>query len=335
MNRPIGGFFNGGGSIPIGGMVEFPDSLPIQIVDSGMTWLRSQYLETNPANFNATYWDHTRGMLWAKRLEYSNRAITGASANGDTVIVSVSSDGTSQGGLNVSTDGGATWSGMFILPNAGLGTTGVNAIRWVQQLAMWIAVGGEGQVWTSATGINGSWTFRSSGTTNQLRAIEYANNVVVIVGDSGTIITSLNGTSYQVRTSNVTSGLLSVAFHNNVWLAVGVQTASQSARSTDNGATWTAVTVAGGSTNAARVFTGNNLFVLCATGGFGGVFTSTTGATGSWTLVSGTQALSPMGGSYNGEFYIFNELNTTLYKTFDLTNFRRISHGVGGNSLKM
>lgn len=316
----------GGASTPVGGMVLFPDNLPIKITDQGITWLRSQYLETNPSNFDGTYWDHTRATLWTKIFE-SNRSIFGASANGNTIVIAVGHNGTDAGGVHVSTDNGITW-GSLIVPSGLTGTQSITAVRWVSFLSLWVAVSSNGLIWTSSDTV--TWTSRTSGTTNSLTTINFANNTIIIVGVSGKILTSTNGTSYTTRTSNVTSNLVSVAFYNNVWLAVGTSTASQSARSTDNGVTWTAVTVAGGSTDVAMVFTGNSLFVLVVVNV--GVFTSTTGATGSWTLVAGTRPLSLQGGSFNGEFYIFNEVNLSLYKTFDLTNLRQIAHGVGGNS---
>jgi hypothetical protein len=317
---------NGGGSFPVGAALQLPDNMPIQISDDFGTWLRTEYIETNPANFDGAYWDHTRATLWAKRLEYTNRSINGASANGNTIVAAVGHNGTDPGGLAVSTDNGITW-GSLIVPSGLTGTQNVNAVKWVSALSLWVAVSSNGLIWTSTDAV--TWTPRTSGTTNALNAINFANGLLAIVGASGTILTSANGTSYTVRTSNVTSALVSVAFYNNVWLAVGTSTASQSSRSTDNGVTWTAVTTPGGGTNVSRVITGNNLFVLVVANI--GVYTSTTGATGSWTQVlTGTLGLANV--SYNGEFYIFTNNNTLFYKSFDLTKLRPYPHGVGGNA---
>jgi hypothetical protein len=321
----------GGASTPVGGMVLFPDNLPIKITDQGITWLRSQYIETNTDNFDATYWDHTRATLWTKRYEWFNRSFFGASANGNTIVLAVGHNGTDAGGVLVSTDNGITW-GSLIVPSGLTGTQSITAVRWVSFLSLWVAVSSNGLIWTSSDTV--TWTSRTSGTTNSLNTINFANNTIIIVGASGTILTSTNGTSYTVRTSNVTSNLLSVAFYNNVWMAVGTSAASQSSRSTDNGVTWTAVTVAGNTDNPAttRIFTGNNLFVLCVTGGYGGVFTSTTGLTGSWTQVM-ANTYSLTGGSYNGDFYIFRDSISNLYKTYELTLtvFRQMTLGTGGN----
>ena len=316
----------GAGSLPVGAMLQFPDNLPIKIVIGGINLLRTEYIETNAANFDATFWDHTRATLWAKRLEYTNRPINGASANGNTIVAAVGHNGTDPGGLAVSTDNGATW-GSLIVPPGLTGTQNVNAVKWISALSLWVAVSSNGLIWTSADAV--TWTPRTSGTTNALNAINFANGLLAIVGASGTILTSANGTSYTVRTSNVTSALVSVAFYNNVWLAVGTSATSQSSRSTDNGVTWTAVTTAGGGTNVSRVITGNNLFVLVVQNV--GVYTSTTGATGSWTQVL-TNTLGLANVSYNGEFYIFTNNNNLFYKSFDLTNLRSYPHGIGGNA---
>lgn len=316
---------NGGGSLPVGSLLEFPDNLPIELSENGKTLLRSGYIETSPTNFDAEYWDHTRATLWSKKLAYSNRAINGVSANGNTLVAAIGSDGVTAGGVCVSTNAGETWGALITLP--GLSSTqGVQAVKWIGALSLWVAVNANGLIWTSTDTV--TWTPRTSGTANALNAINFANGVLVIVGASGTILTSTNGTSYTVRTSNVTSALVSVAFYNGVWLAVGTSATSQSSRSTDNGVTWAAVTTAGGGTNISRVITGNNLFVLVVANI--GVYTSTTGSAGSWVQVLGA-TLSLVNVSYNGEFYILTNNNTLFYKSFDLTNLRPIPHGFGGN----
>lgn len=314
------------GGIPVGAVFRFPDNLPVKIETDGATWVRSGFIETDQSKFDLTYWATTRATMWAKRLEYSNRSINGASANGNTIVAAISSDGTSQGGVNVSTNGGITWGGLVILPAAGNSTDGVNAVRWISQLALWVAVGTAGQVWTSPDAV--TWTFRSVGISTALRAIEYANNLLVIVGNNGVILTSTNGTSFTSRTSGLTGVLISVAFYNGVWLTAESSGTNGAARSTDNGASWQLASIAGGS--PVRIFTGSNMFIAVLQGGT--TWQSATGSNGSWTQVTAFTSAALMTGSYNGEFYIFANQNTLLYKTSDLLTSRTIQHGVGGNS---
>jgi len=49
----------------------------------------------------------------------------------------------------------------------------------------------------------------------------YANNLFVVVGSNGTILTSTNGSSWTKRTINITNHLYSVEFGNNLFIAVG------------------------------------------------------------------------------------------------------------------
>ena len=65
------------------------------------------------------------------------------------------------------------------------------------------------------------WTSRNSGTSYDLRGVAYANGLWVVVGGSGTILTSTNGTSWTSRSSGTSSSLLGVAYANGLWVAVG------------------------------------------------------------------------------------------------------------------
>ena len=51
------------------------------------------------------------------------------------------------------------------------------------------------------------WTEFHSGTSEHLRGVAYANGLWVAVGDSGTILTSTNGTSWTKRTSGTSEDL--------------------------------------------------------------------------------------------------------------------------------
>ena len=66
-----------------------------------------------------------------------------------------------------------------------------------------------------------SWDNRTSGTTNHLYGVTYGNGTFVIVGDSGTILTSSDGTTWTSRTSGTSYGLLGVTYGNNTFMSVG------------------------------------------------------------------------------------------------------------------
>ena len=57
-----------------------------------------------------------------------------------------------------------------------------------------------------------SWTERTSGVTVNLNGISYGDELYVVVGSSGTIITSSDGTTWTERTSGTTNQLNAVTF---------------------------------------------------------------------------------------------------------------------------
>ena len=66
---------------------------------------------------------------------------------------------------------------------------------------------------TKLTSSEGSlWTERTSGVIVNLNGISYGNGVYVAVGSSGTIITSSYRTSWTERTSGTTNQLNAVTF---------------------------------------------------------------------------------------------------------------------------
>jgi len=60
--------------------------------------------------------------------------------------------------------------------------------------------------------------------TGQLRGVDFANNIFVLVGQAGTIVTlDANGANHVIRTSNTTANLNSVMFsqRDQLWYAAG------------------------------------------------------------------------------------------------------------------
>ena len=70
-----------------------------------------------------------------------------------------------------------------------------------------------GQSGTILTSTDGeTWESQTSGTSNYLYGVAYGNSTFVAVGLSGTILTSTNGTSWTTRTSGTTNALYGVTF---------------------------------------------------------------------------------------------------------------------------
>ena len=66
------------------------------------------------------------------------------------------------------------------------------------------------------------WTIRSPLPTGlNICSVSYGNSTFVVVGNSGTILTSPNGVTWTIRTSGTTNNLSGVSYGNSTFLAVG------------------------------------------------------------------------------------------------------------------
>ncbi len=68
-----------------------------------------------------------------------------------------------------------------------------------------------------------AWTARVSGVTSCLNCVIWAGTQFVAVGDDGTILTSGNGTTWTIQNSSTTYGLQSVVWTGSQYVAVGGQ----------------------------------------------------------------------------------------------------------------
>ena len=68
-----------------------------------------------------------------------------------------------------------------------------------------------GQSGTIFTSPDGTtWTERTSGTSEKLYVVTYGNGTFVVEGENGTILTSLDGTTWTERTSGTSNHLYDV-----------------------------------------------------------------------------------------------------------------------------
>jgi len=81
-----------------------------------------------------------------------------------------------------------------------------------------VVVGSDGLITRSSDFT--TWTTENSGTTSTLRAVDYANQRFVAVGDGGTILTSFDGRNWSPAASPVAEDLTGVAYFGS-WYAVG------------------------------------------------------------------------------------------------------------------
>jgi hypothetical protein len=84
-----------------------------------------------------------------------------------------------------------------------------------------VGVGGRGKIATSADGIN--WTFRTTGTKDNVNNVHYGGNQFVAVGNNGLIMTSKTGIYWTRRSSGVTAALQGIVWSENFqrWVVTG------------------------------------------------------------------------------------------------------------------
>ena len=130
-----------------------------------------------------------------------------------------------------------------------------------------------------------TWMPRTSGVTNALYSITWNGNILVAVGNGGTIINSPDGVTWNTIVSNQGNPLFSVIWTGNQFVAMGtlgfIVTSSDgniwSARYLGTNISFTSVVWTGASINS-------GLSKLVAVGNNGGIMTSSDGTT--WTTQS-------------------------------------------------
>jgi photosystem II stability/assembly factor-like uncharacterized protein len=115
-----------------------------------------------------------------------------------------------------------------------------------------------GEVSTILTSPDGvTWTVKSSNTFIKLNCVAHGNNQFVAVGSSGQILTSPDGSTWEITSSGTHVELHSVVFGNNRFVAVGD---SGTIITSPDGATWTAKS-SGTTVGFCSIAYGNNKFV--------------------------------------------------------------------------
>lgn len=121
-----------------------------------------------------------------------------------------------------------------------------------------------------------TWTPKTSGTTQGLSGVIYGGGKFVVVGESGTILTSADGEAWTVRESGTEQSLRGVTYGAGKFLAVGQ---GGTALTSTDGITWTARDARTTKFLSAAAF-GNGVFV--AVGGSGHIRYSADGI--NWEL---------------------------------------------------
>lgn len=129
-------------------------------------------------------------------------------------------------------------------------TMGVSAFdgEWCASISLFVVVG-VGELWTSPTGV--TWTKQAAATfagKNLRRVIDGATSVVVSGSSTTELWSSTNGTAWTARTTALTAGSESGDYGDGRFIISG-NISSEVAESTDDGVTWTLITVPTNSTN--------------------------------------------------------------------------------------
>ncbi|WP_051377760.1 WD40/YVTN/BNR-like repeat-containing protein [Derxia gummosa] len=165
---------------------------------------------------------------------------------------------------------------------------------------VWLAVGAGGAALHSTDGTNWSVTRAASGSHAAMRAITKVGSTFIVVGDNGTIESTVDGSTWSTLTSGTTANLTGVTYGNGRLVAVGER--GTVIQSTDGGGSWSAVTMATGSSaptadlaavaygsydinGGTATLTSINTFV--AVGANGTILRSTDGGS-TWTDISST-----------------------------------------------
>jgi len=158
-----------------------------------------------------------------------------------------------------------------------------------------------------------SWTTQTTGTSEVIWEVIYNNNIFVSVSDNGSIYTSEDGTTWTPRTSGTSNPLIGITYGNSTFVAVGN---SGTIYTSTDGTTWTSST-SGTSNDFKQVAYGNSTFV--AVGNSGTIYTSPDGTT--WTSsTSGTSnALQQV--AYGNSTFVVISNNGEIFTSADGTTW--------------
>ncbi|MBI5057082.1 MAG: hypothetical protein HZB61_10760, partial [Nitrospirae bacterium] len=163
------------------------------------------------------------------------------------------------------------------------------------------------------------WTQRTSGTTSPLNDITYGGNIFVAVGTNGTILTSPDGTTWTQRTSGTANFITGVTYGGNIFVAVGT---NGTVLTSPDGTTWTQRT--SGTVNyLGGVTYGNGIFVVV---GYPVILTSPDGIT--WTQRTSGTANGLYGVAYGVNTFVAVGDNGTVLTSPDGTTWTQRTPGI-------
>lgn len=205
-------------------------------------WANGQFVGVGDSSSVATSPD---GVTWTVRNSGGN-GLNSVAYNGSNLLVAVglagriitSSDGmawTGRTGASSQSQEKVIWAGnQFISIASSNIQTSVNGISWTLRTVPVTGILLQDIIWTGSllvvvgnsgtilTSSDGiSWTSRNSGTSVTLRNIEWSGSEFVVVGNSGTILSSTDGITWTINNSGTTVALSDVAWNGSKFCITG------------------------------------------------------------------------------------------------------------------
>lgn len=177
----------------------------------------------------------------------------------------------------------------------------LQSVAWSSALSLFIAVGQNGAIITSPTGV--TWTNRTSGTADDLFGVGASPSLIVAVGENGRIVTSPNGTTWTLRTSGVVDTLSAVDWSPTFGLFVASGANGRILTSPD-GITWT-IRTSGTSNGLGAQTPTDNFFIIAGTSGM--LLFSANGI--DWRRIenpSDSGSFSPAGAAWSGDICVLS-----------------------------
>jgi photosystem II stability/assembly factor-like uncharacterized protein len=171
--------------------------------------------------------------------------LTSVIFNGSFVALGTdTAPGATSSPVTFSTDGINNWTSMKPVPALGMNALGFGGSLSVTQI--YVAVGDQGQIFTSTNPSTIDWTPSTSGTTNALNSVSFLNGKFIATGANGTLLTSSDGMTWDPPlVSNTSSTLRSVAAFTPLGSAqyVAVGDGGVITTTSDISLDWTAITL--------------------------------------------------------------------------------------------
>lgn len=192
--------------------------------------------------------------------------------------------------------------------------------------SVYVTVGSSGYILKSSDGISWSVEKNSSFLNVSYTRVTFGNGLFVAISSNGTIVTSPDGTNWTQRTSGTTNYLYDVIYANSRYIIVG--TNNTMLTSTD-AITWTAVNIGANSTDPlfCIIYAQGKFHVGVRQSTESRVFSSATGAAGTWT----SSIITGAGGNLNrivylnNTFFAFNA-NTNIFTSTNGTSWSAFSN---------